>query len=398
MGGDLNLKKSWHPKLMSNQTRVWQEEQKALAERKLTEQRRKEILQERQIEELQKLQEEAGGPKRVKKVDWMYAGPSDGQKGTTEEMEGYLLGKRRIDDLVKGKENKKLEKDASQDSFMALQNANTARDTASKIREDPMLAMKKQEQAAYEAIMNDPVRRRLLLKTAGHSNEDGEKERKHRKHRHRDDDQERRHKKRRRDSDGRQRDSDEGRRRDRDEGRRNHHHSSHRRRTYDDSRSTRQERSPPPYSHRTRRHSTSPSREYSPQRSPSPSRSSRYRRRSLSPRRKHHEEYRSHSPSRRPLNSKGETLDDREGERRKKLAAMQSDAAHLDDDRERRLTALAAQDEADREADEAARKRSSKYGGKGNFISGLNRKAGDLDLGERIRRGRGGLEKEHDSY
>ena len=34
MGGDLNLKKSWHPALMTNQKRVWEEEKKALDERK----------------------------------------------------------------------------------------------------------------------------------------------------------------------------------------------------------------------------------------------------------------------------------------------------------------------------------------------------------------------------
>ncbi|KAL9129623.1 MAG: hypothetical protein Q9217_001979 [Psora testacea] len=166
MGGDLNLKKSWHPLLMSNQKLVWEAETKALEERKRIQQMMKERQEEREIQELQEMQEAAGGPKKQVKVDWMYAGPSAGQAGTTEEMEGYLLGKRRIDPLIKGTENKKLEKGAGEESFMGLQDANTARDTASKIREDPMLAIKKQEQAAYEALMTDPVRRRLLLKAA----------------------------------------------------------------------------------------------------------------------------------------------------------------------------------------------------------------------------------------
>ncbi|OAP54474.1 hypothetical protein AYL99_11575 [Fonsecaea erecta] len=167
MGGDLNLKKSWHPVLMSNQKKVWEEEKKALEERKKIDQIMKERAEERAIQELEELQEAAGGKKRQARVDWMYNGPSSGQAGTTEEMEGYLLGKRRIDGLLKGTESQKLEKSAKEDSFIALQNANTARDTAAKIREDPMLAIKKQEQAAYEAMMNDPVKRRLLLKAAG---------------------------------------------------------------------------------------------------------------------------------------------------------------------------------------------------------------------------------------
>lgn len=46
--------------------------------------------------------------------------------------------------------------------FIAVQNANTARDTASKIREDPMFLIKKQELAAIEAMKNDPAIRRKL--------------------------------------------------------------------------------------------------------------------------------------------------------------------------------------------------------------------------------------------
>ncbi len=86
---------------------------------------------------------------------------------------------------------------------MALQNANTARDTAAKIREDPMLAIKKQEQAAYEAMMNDPVRRRQLMQAAG-KGVDLQKERKHHRHRHRhrdDEDRRSRHRSRRHDHD-----------------------------------------------------------------------------------------------------------------------------------------------------------------------------------------------------
>ncbi|RMZ77343.1 hypothetical protein DV737_g4380, partial [Chaetothyriales sp. CBS 132003] len=146
--------------------RVWEEEKKALEERKKIEQIMRERAEERQIQEIQELQEAAGGKKRQARVDWMYNGPANGQAGTTEEMEGYLLGKRRVDGLLKGTDSEKLEKAATEESFMAVQSANTARDTAAKIREDPMLAIKKQEQAAYEAMMKDPAKRRMLLKAA----------------------------------------------------------------------------------------------------------------------------------------------------------------------------------------------------------------------------------------
>ncbi|KAL8664477.1 MAG: hypothetical protein Q9202_003027 [Teloschistes flavicans] len=395
MGGDLNLKKSWHPVLMSNQRRVWEEEKKALDERKRIEQMMKERQEERQIQELQEMQEAAGGKKRLNRVDWMYSGPAAGQAGTTEEMEGYLLGKRRIDGLIKGTENKQLEKAASEDSFIALQKANTVRDTASKIREDPMLAIKKQEQAAYEALMNDPVKRRLLLKAAGGDNAGAKKDRKHHKHHYRDErDREHRrsHKRRRMDEDNRSKP-----RTRREHGK--------------DSISSFYSRSPSPYHRRSpspcRRRSRSPSPHHHRRRSDPPSHrrsiSSYHGRRSPSPYERmpspratngHHRLKSSkswHDSMRRPpLPSSSRGSDDRAS----KLAAMQEDASELERDRERRIAAIAEQENAEMQADEAARSRSAKYGGKGDFVHGLHRKAGDLDIGERMRRGRQGMGRE----
>jgi hypothetical protein len=76
---------------------------------------------------------------------------------------------------------------------------------------------------------------------------------------------------------------------------------------------------------------------------------------------------------------------------------MQSDANDLDADRERRLAAIAAREKREQEAEEAARSRSSRYGGKGDFVMDLNRKAGSLDLAERIRRGKQGMKDGRDS-
>ena len=329
MGGDLNLKKSWHPVLM--------------------------------------------------------------QAGTTEEMEGYLLGKRRIDGLLKNDEHKKLEKTANEESFMALQHANTVRDTASKIRDDPMLAIKKQEQAAYEAMMNDPVKRRLLLKVVGGDAPAKEKERSHRKHRH------------------------------------HHHHHHHRddkrhgqddeehsyRRTRKRPRTENEDKYDRDDAHYNRRRSASSSYSRSPspyrrRRSPSPYYHARrplpQRRRSRSPQNPRKDDYRLKqskswsAPYRKesfPSNQQSPqppAIDDRAA----KLLAMQQAASELDDDREKRVSALNTRDAAEREVEDAARARAAKYGGKGDFVNGLHRKAGDMDIGERMRRGRGGLERERD--
>jgi hypothetical protein len=422
MGGDLNLKKSWHPHLMSNQKRVWAEETKALEERKKIEQVLKERAEERQVLELEQLQEAAGGKKRVDRVDWMYNGPGSGGPGAggavSEEMEGYLLGKRRLDGLVKKSETESLKKDAEaaggEGGFMALNtNANSMRDTAAKVASDPMLAIKKQEQAAYEAMMSDPVRRRQLMQAAGREEDEGkgkdkEPDRKHKhrhRHRHRDDEDGHRSKRRRY--------SDE------DDDRRSHRHRSHRhgrRSPRSDSRSrSRSPRRRSDFDRDDRRFRSERRREYSVSRSRSPPRrrdfdDRRDRRRSYpSPRRSGSSDSRSRSPyrarrddrnggsrrrspsddtHRKPYTSppedrrasKQRTND--EADRAAKLAAMQSNASELESDRKTRLADIEVQEARQREEDD--KKRSDK----GKFISGVRREAEGVDAGRRLGRGR----------
>ena len=171
-GGDLNMKKSWHPLLMKNQERVWKEERKAVEERKKTAQLQKELAEERQLQELQRIQAEQGGGRREERVDWLYATPAIGNGVNAEEQEAYLLGKKTVDKLFKEKDEAaaKLQAKAASQSdadkagggFISLQNANTARDTASKIREDPLLAIKQQEQQALENLRKNPARLKAL--------------------------------------------------------------------------------------------------------------------------------------------------------------------------------------------------------------------------------------------
>jgi hypothetical protein len=82
-------------------------------EKKKLDQLKKEIEEERQLAELQRLQEETTGKKRVEKVDWMYATPSTaeaggalgGQRIGEKDMEQYLLGKKRVDEVLKQGDN-----------------------------------------------------------------------------------------------------------------------------------------------------------------------------------------------------------------------------------------------------------------------------------------------------
>lgn len=159
-----------------NQKRVWEAEKSHAEEKKALIQLRKEREEERQLAELKRMQEERTGKKSAEKLDWMYSAPNSdsnamGGRLTEHELEQYLLGKRRVDEVLAANDKNvsctgwsKLTRQVgnTHHDFIAVQNANNARDTAAKVREDPMLAMKKAEQAQLAALMNRPDIRRQL--------------------------------------------------------------------------------------------------------------------------------------------------------------------------------------------------------------------------------------------
>lgn len=117
--------------------------------------------------ELQALHEATGKvKKRTERLDWMYSAGPSGNKGMVDEVrEAYLLGKKRVDKLVEqGKSVKEIEAAAV---FAAKANvygmtANSVRDTQAKIKDDPLLAIKKREHASLQAVLNNPVELKKL--------------------------------------------------------------------------------------------------------------------------------------------------------------------------------------------------------------------------------------------
>ncbi len=87
-------KKSWHTTNLKNVEKVWIAEKRAEDEVKKLAELQKQILEERQIQELRELQAKSG--QVVKHVDnsmdWMYEGPAS-QMQQQQNTEEYLLGK-----------------------------------------------------------------------------------------------------------------------------------------------------------------------------------------------------------------------------------------------------------------------------------------------------------------
>ncbi|KAK4033502.1 RNA-splicing factor [Parachaetomium inaequale] len=444
--GDLNMKKSWHPQRSGNIAATNKAEAEAIAERKKLQQRLQEIEEERKKEEIQKALEAAGGKPRLQRVEWMYSGPTDGQAGDAAENEAYLLGKRRIDKLLQDNDVKKLQKQPSQDALTAepVTVVANSRDVATKIREDPLLAIKRQEQQAYEAMMNDPIRRRQLLASMGIDDSQDKAKRKeerrhkhrhsHRAHRHHDDRDGERHSRRRR-SDSRDRskspkryDSEEDdrrrrrrdsrdRRRDRSAGSTDSRDRRDRRERRDDrdrrgsgERRDRRSRSRE-NGHRDGRprvESRSPSppprrREYSPDRDSRRRRDRSAERPGSSRRhnedadgvrnggsrnaRRNYDDRRDRAPprqDRRPPNNADADRGAQQEERARKLAAMQEAATDLDKDRQHRLALLAEQERAAQETDDRARQRNKRFGGDAGFMNQLHTRAAELKVADRM--------------
>ncbi|PSS05457.1 hypothetical protein PHLCEN_2v3837 [Hermanssonia centrifuga] len=434
-GGDLNMKKSWHPLLLKNQERVWLEEKKALEEKKKLDQLRKEKEEERQMQELQRLQEEQTGKKRQEKLDWMYATPATGSGQNANELEDYLLGKKRVDKILTADENEKL--GAAHKNFIATQYANTARDVAAKIREDPLLAIKQQEQAAYQALMSNPLRLREMQERNGIKSKKEKKDKKDKKKQKKDKHRERSPSPRYARDRSRSPDNHMKSRRSPSPYSRRSRSPTHRPRDYHDRDAARYEpkrgrsSSPEPYhrrdrsrgpdemarsrsqrdsgrvptwprsdesddSYHGRRRSKSPDRQrraYTPDRK-------RRRESSMSPdRRDPIPQKRSRNtppPPRRPSQAgNSKSAADLEAERTARLAAMSTDASTMTVERRERLTKLLEQEKAELDAEERVR---AKTKGMGSFLSQEQKKVfgGGGGLEERIRRGRGQMHVDAD--
>lgn len=60
------------------------------------------------MQELQRLQEAASGKKKTEKLEWLYATPATGGLANSNDLEDYLLGKKRVDKILVADENAKV--------------------------------------------------------------------------------------------------------------------------------------------------------------------------------------------------------------------------------------------------------------------------------------------------
>jgi len=166
-GGDLNLKKQWHPLTFKNQEMVWKREQQVLAEQHKSEQLKKELQAERSMQELNALSAAHGKfEPKAERIDWMYQMGAQDNSITTVDKEAYLLGKKPLDSLLRQEEKGEVEISVGERTSTAYYGfqANSTRDMQSKIRDDPLLAIKKKEQQMVNTVLSNPYALKQLQK------------------------------------------------------------------------------------------------------------------------------------------------------------------------------------------------------------------------------------------
>ncbi|XP_029950235.1 pre-mRNA-splicing factor CWC25 homolog [Salarias fasciatus] len=161
-GGDLNLKKSWHPQTMKNIERVWKAEQKYEAERKKIEELQKELKEERAREEMTRYAEESGTMKKKDdRLDWMYQGPA-GQVSRDEYLMGRPIDKQITDQYEEPESGPSAETGLLPGSIFNPATAASSLDMAAKIREDPLFEIRKREEEKKREVLTNPVKMKKI--------------------------------------------------------------------------------------------------------------------------------------------------------------------------------------------------------------------------------------------
>ncbi|CCE86647.1 Piso0_005150 [Millerozyma farinosa CBS 7064] len=144
MPGNLNLKKSWHPGLIKNQKKIWEQEQNALDEHLKIKAKNEELKAEREKQELIRLQygDSESAPLEAKrelnKLGWMYDDNKPKEEGFNEVEDEFLLGKKKVESMLSG--NQALEV-AEKSRFETIID-NPKRKSGADLNDDPLLKIK----------------------------------------------------------------------------------------------------------------------------------------------------------------------------------------------------------------------------------------------------------------
>ena len=191
MGGGLQFlnKKSWHTGGMKQIEKVWKREQEHAEEKAKVAELKKQIEEEREQLSLQRLAEDGGHQKKkVERVDWLYNTPLANREAFETTQEAALLDKK----VDLSKDDVK-QAEASQSERAVHLPSVSRSETWVRMNEDPLFAIKQQQQQSLSKIRKNPVQMQAIrrevkavrgkIMSEGSGDEIGEKSRHHRSRR-----------------------------------------------------------------------------------------------------------------------------------------------------------------------------------------------------------------------
>lgn len=188
--GDLNLKKSWNPALIKNQTKIWKQEQKLLEEFKRIKEKQQEYEQEKNDLELLSLKYKNKGTiskddkLKLSKMDWMYEGPevlggtSGNGTSTTSSKTGGISVVKNTEELSKPRPAQEMRSLQMQATTLKHGPVSTLKKSEIDLL-DPMSQIKKQMMMAQKT-KGDRVDKHKHSHKHGHGHKHGHRSREHR--------------------------------------------------------------------------------------------------------------------------------------------------------------------------------------------------------------------------
>jgi len=182
-------KKSWHTGSLRMMEKVWKAERAAEEEKKKIETLKKELEEERKVESLRRMQQDAGllTKNQVERLDWMYVGTAALKAQESErECEEYLLGKVKTEVNEGAQELKALAHSAGSKLLASAAGASSGAnevvtlgaigsgsqapmskvrselEQSALLREDPLMAIMRQQQTRTSEIKSNPYRMKQL--------------------------------------------------------------------------------------------------------------------------------------------------------------------------------------------------------------------------------------------
>ncbi|QOU20128.1 hypothetical protein BRETT_004779 [Brettanomyces bruxellensis] len=158
---DLNLKKSWNPKLLKNRAKVWKREQEVLQRYKKSRERELQIQEQQDRSNLLQLNSLKKGetPNQIDaennyKTGWIYKNElkkNESTQSTGSSREDIMLGRKRLDEMLKNKKERVVVKCRFDDVVNAFNINDVKKSDEGKTvdKEDPLYKIQMAQQNSY---------------------------------------------------------------------------------------------------------------------------------------------------------------------------------------------------------------------------------------------------------